>query len=468
MALAVLMLVLSFSCFIPNIFVFAANTAVLDAREGVVRVIAYFDFEGEKYYNTGTAFVICHSPSTTFLVTNKHVIENGPDEVYIILDDVENKKKAEVIYFSDDEYLDLVLLSVDYTFLGYRALPLAPSDKVSAIDTVYALGFPEAADDFDDLGQQFPSKIDDITVTSGIVSKQQVVVDGFKYFQTDVAINPGNSGGPLVNEDGAVIGINTLRHIFASGTYFSLYIDYVIEFCENRGIPYIPYSPKEPPIETATEQQTTVAATEPETITAATTNQPTIENSSNDTSRPTDKPPMENEEDSSAIWIILIPVLLLIFVIAIALVIAGTGKGNHSGKYGDNEIPIKPPSLQPTPFNREIDDNMPNHIASNGRVTVLTGSMAGHEAYIKGGETVNFGKDSKNVQFVFSTDYAKVSRIHCAITYAPNSNCYFVTDNSSNGTYFSGGKRLSKGARTAVQPGTVLLLANENCKIQLK
>jgi S1-C subfamily serine protease len=54
----------------------------------------------------------------------------------------------------------------------------------------------------------------DRTVTSGIVSALQRNIqapNGFSIshvIQTDAAINPGNSGGPLINTEGAVIGIN--------------------------------------------------------------------------------------------------------------------------------------------------------------------------------------------------------------------------------------------------------------------
>lgn len=55
----------------------------------------------------------------------------------------------------------------------------------------------------------------DTTVTTGIISavNREVVSDGNKYvcIQTDAAINSGNSGGALVNSDGKVIGVNTLK-----------------------------------------------------------------------------------------------------------------------------------------------------------------------------------------------------------------------------------------------------------------
>ena len=59
------------------------------------------------------------------------------------------------------------------------------------------------------------------TVTSGIISavnREVTANDGTKYvlIQTDAAINAGNSGGALVNSEGQVIGINTLK-ISATG-----------------------------------------------------------------------------------------------------------------------------------------------------------------------------------------------------------------------------------------------------------
>ncbi len=73
------------------------------------------------------------------------------------------------------------------------------------------------------------------TVTAGIVSGVDRVIDGTLMVQTDAAINPGNSGGPLVDAEGRVLGINT--QIFTTtgtntGVGFAVSIDLAVIVAE--------------------------------------------------------------------------------------------------------------------------------------------------------------------------------------------------------------------------------------------
>jgi hypothetical protein len=55
--------------------------------------------------------------------------------------------------------------------------------------------------------------------------------------QTDAAINPGNSGGPLVNRDGQVIGINSLRAgQQAEGVAFAVAIDHATQLLNGERV----------------------------------------------------------------------------------------------------------------------------------------------------------------------------------------------------------------------------------------
>jgi S1-C subfamily serine protease len=74
------------------------------------------------------------------------------------------------------------------------------------------------------------------TVTSGIISALNRTIkieenDKVSYIsdliQTDATINPGNSGGPLINSNGEVIGINTVKITSAEGIGFAIPINVI-------------------------------------------------------------------------------------------------------------------------------------------------------------------------------------------------------------------------------------------------
>jgi hypothetical protein len=87
------------------------------------------------------------------------------------------------------EAYDLALLKLE----GYKT-PYVRQGDTSALgqgETLYAIGNPLKLDH---------------SVTSGVFSGRR---EGL--LQTNAQINPGNSGGPLINEQGQVIGINTMK-----------------------------------------------------------------------------------------------------------------------------------------------------------------------------------------------------------------------------------------------------------------
>jgi serine protease Do len=66
------------------------------------------------------------------------------------------------------------------------------------------------------------------TVTSGILSGERLQ-GSQRLLQTDAPINPGNSGGPLLNDSGAVIGVNTMVLRGAQGIGFAIPIEDVLK-----------------------------------------------------------------------------------------------------------------------------------------------------------------------------------------------------------------------------------------------
>jgi serine protease DegQ len=125
------------------------------------------------------------------VITNFHVVRNA-QAVEVGLKDG-RKLPADPVALAPE--LDLAVLKIDARDLP--SLKLGDSSKLEVGDYVVAIGNPF------NLGQ---------TVTSGIISAMDRPLgqgDSRRFLQTDAPINPGNSGGPLIDLDGAVIGINS-------------------------------------------------------------------------------------------------------------------------------------------------------------------------------------------------------------------------------------------------------------------
>ncbi|MDP4084645.1 MAG: trypsin-like peptidase domain-containing protein [Bacillota bacterium] len=153
---------------------------------------------------TGSGVIYKKVGNTAFVVTNNHVVE-GATKLEVSLNDG-TKLSAKLL--GTDIWTDLAVLQIDGSKVKEVA-QFGDSDKLKIGEPVIAIGNP--------LGPEFSG-----SVTKGIISglkrtipvdiNQDGVVDWqAEVIQTDAAINPGNSGGALINIDGQVIGINSMK-----------------------------------------------------------------------------------------------------------------------------------------------------------------------------------------------------------------------------------------------------------------
>ncbi|MGR6837312.1 S1C family serine protease [Syntrophomonas erecta] len=152
-------------------------------------------FDQRSTETTGSGVII---DQAGYIVTNNHVVRDADRLTVTLADGTETG--ASIV--GTDARTDLALIQVK----GKHNLTIARfgnSDNLTVGEQVIAIGNP--------LGLRFAR-----SVTAGVVSglnRMLTTEEGFVFrlVQTDAAINPGNSGGALVNLNGEVIGINTVK-----------------------------------------------------------------------------------------------------------------------------------------------------------------------------------------------------------------------------------------------------------------
>ena len=131
------------------------------------------------------------------LLSNYHVIEKAVEVKIYIGGDVDQEFNATVL--KQDSKLDLSLISFIYDGV-IDPINLDFDTIVNSGDFVVAIGNPDGYTYYN-------------SVTFWVASYVNRTLSGEKatYIQHDAAINPGNSGGALLDLDGNLIGINTLK-----------------------------------------------------------------------------------------------------------------------------------------------------------------------------------------------------------------------------------------------------------------
>lgn len=155
------------------------------------------EYESES---AGSGIIIAQNDDELLIVTNNHVVE-GNDSLTVSFIDEES---VEAHVKGTDATKDLAVIAVavdavkESTLDAIAIAQMGDSNKLQVGEPAIAIGNALG------YGQ---------SVTTGIVSAVNRRLEGFdsNLIQTDAAINPGNSGGALLNANGEVIGINTVK-----------------------------------------------------------------------------------------------------------------------------------------------------------------------------------------------------------------------------------------------------------------
>lgn len=169
--------------------------------------------DGTSQLGLGTGMLVSEDG---YILTNEHVSGGKYSSCYVTLPNGKSYR-GNVVW--SETNLDLAIVKINANNLPY--VTLGDSSNVSVGQTVYAIGNP--------IGFEFQR-----TVTSGIISAVERTIlleeEGTSTYmedliQTDATINPGNSGGPLINANGEVIGINSVKITSAEGIGFAIPIN---------------------------------------------------------------------------------------------------------------------------------------------------------------------------------------------------------------------------------------------------
>ena len=395
-----------------------------DSRNGVVRIFV----EGLEGYYFGSGFGVGEvGEPTKYFVTNWHVV-NPEGEYYgvqkavrvwimedgAIQNGIINESRmipCDVVYWGDPTgYPDVAILKAAEAPSDRVAMPLYISDKKDSVEvgeTVYTLGYPAILDVLNLNTYDFncPAAIEDVNVTSGIVSKYSVMgaFGNTKTIQIDARISGGNSGGPLINSKGEVVGINTYTLDDEGGTMaaFAVDISYVTEALDDYDIPYAPLP-------------------------------------------------------TNWMLIIIIAGIALLIVIVVVVIIVVSSKGKK--KPVPAPVPVPPVSSAPAftpvgqpPMQPPVSDGRP-------RLQCKAGAFVGKRFSLE--NSVRIGRDPGKNDLVFPANTQGVSGVHCVLMV--DGNTVWLKDlGSTYGTYIAGGRRLAANEAVQLHMGDQFWLGSE-------
>lgn len=409
----------------------SAASAVEEAEQSVVLVqgLPVYDNNGNQIGNeVGSGFAVGNAgEDPKYIVTNYHVISDGnlvSNDIIVYFSAAANKMaRAELV--ARDTSKDLCILELPEATSERKPLPLCRSENVSKGDEVFALGYPDYVMNSDNINY-LAYDIDDITSTKGSISQKTRYnnsgVIGTNVYLTDTTISHGNSGGPLINSDGAAIGINTWGpdSDFSSATDggFSIVIDELIPMLNSNSVPY----------------------TLLEDLSSADANNEDV---------PIDPEPQPEPENNTMIIVIVVAAAVIVIAVIIVIVVL-------KGKKSASSTPV-----QPVPQNNIAAVK----ISQGAVITGMKGIMANRSFNVNG--SIVLGRNSQKCNVCFPVDSKGISGVHCQIRQANGG--YEIMDlGSSNGTFLGSGQRLTPNVPVFIPDGTYFYLGSAEQLFQIK
>ena len=201
------------------------------------------DEDGAMEYWRGTGFFVGEEgENPEYIITNCHVVEEyilagealGGGELYVMFDESDQEEAYLVVY---DYAKDVAVLKLAEPTEKRTPLLLKEENEEALGSEVYAVGYPLAADVT--IQAVTSAGKNDATVTTGSISRFLTESGtGRKLIQTDVALSGGNSGGPLVNGEGAVIGVSTGGSKIDQNLFYAVSSSDVKFLLDQNNIPY--------------------------------------------------------------------------------------------------------------------------------------------------------------------------------------------------------------------------------------
>lgn len=189
-------------------------------------VVMIDNYQKNKIAGSGSGFVYKKDDDYGYIMTNQHVIEDATKiEVTFTSNTV-----VEGELLGADEYLDIAVVRVPISSVISIA-KIGSTEDLGLGETIFAVGTPVGEEYFNSISGGYISGLNR-KVTVSVKSQSDWVQE---VIQIDAAINPGNSGGPLVNYNGEVIGVTSLKLVDSSieGMGFAIKIEDAFKHIED-------------------------------------------------------------------------------------------------------------------------------------------------------------------------------------------------------------------------------------------